>query len=193
MKLSPIMMEGESTFNAFAFLRNGAHGLLEIAKGHREGSNYSRISAVLFSTFAVEAYLNHIGEARMPSWETEQSKLSWRDKLDLIAQQLNIEPDFGVRPFQTLIEVFKFRNKLAHGRTTTAEFTYRSTGKAEEDFAPLDPEWLRKYWSDDAVERVLLDTGKIMELVHEKAGYNKHELHLISSGNFSERKRERDA
>jgi len=69
VKPTAVDMSGTVTFNTYAYLLNGAHSLLRTAQEHSPGSNYCRISAVLFSAFAVEAYLNHIGETRFrESW-----------------------------------------------------------------------------------------------------------------------------
>ncbi len=107
-------------------------------------------------------------------------------KLDLIVQQFGITPDFGNRPFQTLSDLFKFRDRLAHGKTTTEEKSYEYRGNPEDDNNPLDPDWLKKFYSDQAVERVLEDTDQIIDLLLTKAGFQPHSHHLIGSGAFKE-------
>ena len=179
-------MSGTATFNTFSYLLKGAHRLAQTAKDHDTGSNYCRISAVAFSAFAIEAHLNHIGEAKLPFWSIVEPKLPWRAKLDLIVKQFGITPDYGKRPFQTLGDMFKFRDRLAHGKTTTEEKSYECHGNREDDRGSLDPDWLKKFWSDEAVERVLEDTREIIELLHTKAGFEPHSLHVIGSGEFRE-------
>jgi hypothetical protein len=179
-------MSGTATFNTFSYLLNGASSLAQTAKDHEAGSNYCRISAVAFSAFAIEACLNHIGEAKLPFWGIVEPKLPWRAKLDLIVTHFGIATDTGKRPFQTLGDLFKFRDRIAHGKTTTEAKSYEYRGNCEEDFGSLDPDWLKKFWSDEAVERVLEDTRQIIELLHTKAGFEPHSLHLIGSGMFGE-------
>jgi hypothetical protein len=179
-------MSGTATFNTFSYLLNGAHSLAQTAKDHEAGSNYCRISAVAFAAFAIEAHLNHIGEAKLPFWSIVEPKLSWRAKLDLIVKQFGTTPDFGKRPFQTLGDLFKFRDRLAHGKTTTEEKCYEYRGNPKDDHGSLDPDWLKMFWSDEAVKRVLEDTREIIELLHTKAGFEPHSLHLIGSGEFGE-------
>lgn len=186
MKDLPITMSGTATFNTFSYLLNGAYSLFETAKEHGPGSDYCRISAVLFSAFAVEAHLNHIGEAKLSFWGIVEPKLPWRDKLKLIVQQLGVESDFSKRPFQTIGELFKFRDKLAHGKSKTWDVSYEYRGNPEDDFGILDPEWLKKFWSDDAVERVLADASQIIELFHVKAGFEKGSVHLSGTGACAE-------
>jgi hypothetical protein len=172
IKPMPVTMSGTATLNTFSYLLNGAHSLAQTAKDHAAGSNYCRISAVVFSAFAVEAHLNHIGEAKLSFWGIVEPKLPWRAKLDLIVEQLGITPDFGKRPFQTLGDLFRFRDRLAHGKTTTEDKRYEYRGNREDGFGSLDPDWLKKFWSDDAVDRVLEDTRQILELLHGKAGFD---------------------
>jgi hypothetical protein len=113
MKTTPIAMEGFAKFFTFAYLRGAAVNAFDTARANPRGSNYHRVSAALFSAFAVEAHLNHIGEARLSYWGIVEPKLSWRQKLDLIAEQLEINLDFGRRPVQTLTDLFRFRDRLA--------------------------------------------------------------------------------
>lgn len=184
--MPPITMSGNATFNMFSYLLNGASSLAKTAKEYDPGSNYCRISAVALSAFAMEAHLNHLGEFKLSFWEIVEPKLSWRGKLDLIVQQLGVTPDFGKRPFQTLGDLFKFRDRLAHGKTTIDAISYQYHGTRDEDFESLDPDWLKRFWTDDAVERVLRDTREIIELLHSAAGFETHSIHLIGCGEFSE-------
>jgi hypothetical protein len=186
MKFTPIIMSGTATFNTFSYLLNGAHSFLLTAKEHSPGSKYCRVSAVLFSAFAVEAHLNHIGEIKLAFWQIVEPKLGWRYKFELIAQQLEIEIDSGKRPFQTLVEVFKFRDRLAHGKTTTQTASYEDRGNPRDGFDCLDPDWLKKYWTDETAERVFEDAREIIERFHMKAGFPKQDVGQVSTGSFSE-------
>ena len=144
---------GETTFYTYAHLLNGARSLYQSALDHPEGSSHCRVSAVLFSAFAVEAYLNHIGEDQLPFWEFVERKLSWSDKLRLIGSQFGLNIEDGKRPFQTVKKVFAFRDKLAHGKTHHGKIDTRKRGEP-----PMDPEWLSEFTSDAAVKRALDDT-----------------------------------
>ena len=185
----PITMSGTATFNTFSYLLNGATSLLKTAKEDIRGSNYCRVSAVMFSAFAVEAHLNHIGEAKLPFWKIVEPKLPWRNKLELVAQHLGIILDDGKRPFQTLSDLFKFRDRLAHGKTTTHDVTYEYSENRGDDFCNLDPAWLNKFFSDEDVERVVVDVRQVIELFHKSAGFEEHTLGSIGSGVFVEQLR----
>ena len=179
-----ITMRGKVTFYPLGYLWNGALRAFEVAKTDRTGSNYDRVSAALFCAFAVEAHLNHIGESQWPFWGAID-RLSWKSKLLLIADKLSLKADFGCRPFSTLIELFDFRNHLAHGRNQTDEVSYQYRND-EDDFTNTDPKWLMRYWSDAAIERNLTDVQQVMELFLEKAGFDKGTLALMGDGELSQ-------
>jgi hypothetical protein len=171
---------GSSTFYMFEHLRNGAWSLFKSAQEHPEGSGHCRVSAVLFSAFAVEAYLNHIGEEQLSFWGIVERKLSWSDKLSLIASHLGVEIKTDERPFQTVKKVFGFRDKLAHGKTH--ELAVRRGRGREPD---TDPEWLAEFGSDTTVRRAVDDTNALIKVLHEKSG-SRHSLGLISSSAYFE-------
>ena len=190
MQPTPITMVGSADFYTYAYLLNGANSLFKSAKEHPLGSNYCRVAAVVFSAFAIEACLNHIGEGKLRFWSIVERTLSWESKLELIAQYLDVQIDKGKRPFQTLTMLFKLRNHLAHGRTQTVEGTYKDSddpdhvkGKAE----VMDPDWLNRLYSDDEVQRVLEDTTSIVELFLERAGFDPRSWRLSASGMYYEK------
>jgi hypothetical protein len=184
MRSNGLQMSGTFTFNTFAYLLNGASSLAKSAKEHPEGSNYCRVAAVAFSAFAVEAYLNHVGEKLLPFWSVVE-RLSWDSKLELLAKTLGLEPDFGRSPFQSLKDLFNFRNRLAHGRTASEDRSYFFKVESD-DFSTMDPDWLKKVWSDEAVAKVLKDTRKVIETIHAAAGFSAESLAQIATGEFAE-------
>jgi hypothetical protein len=174
-------MKGNATFNSFAFLRKAAENAFVCAKENPRGSNYERISAVLFSAFSIEAHLNHIGKHLVHDWETKEREFSWRDKLALVAKTLGFKAPLGSRPFQTVASIFELRDRLAHGKTETYQMTYKFR---EDQMDAIDPPWLAKYWSDAAVQRVMDDTWKIMETMQEKARLPMEAMCTIGRGEF---------
>ena len=179
-------MEGTANFYPFAYLRQAAWNAFETAQSVSEGSNFHRISAVLFSVLTIEAHLNHVAELTISDWNTIERTLSWGDKFARVSQELNLPIDKSRRPVQTVIQVFRFRDKLVHGKTHSEDlkYKYREGRSSRED--ELDPDWLRQYWSDDAVKRVLDDVEQVLECFHTAAGLEKHTLTLIGDGAFAE-------
>jgi hypothetical protein len=179
--MESIRMKGKATFNSFVYLRKAAENAFDCAKENPRGSNYQRVSAVLFSAFSMEAYLNHVGQQIDPAWESKERELSWKDKLAFIAVTLGFTAPLGSRPFQTVASIFKLRDRLAHGKTETYEMTYKFR---KDKMDKIDPPWLAIYWSDAIVQRSLEDTWKVMEKIQEKAGLSKQGMATIGTGEF---------
>jgi hypothetical protein len=116
------------------------------------GQGYRQIFAVLYSAFAVEAHLNHVGERCVPAWDIIERRLSVTEKLEVVAHHLGITIDNSRRPFQTLRDLFKFRNQLAHGRTHTYNVESEYDGESPSEDSCRNPEWLEKYRTSDAVK-----------------------------------------
>ena len=56
------------------------------------------LSALLFSAFAFEAFVNHVGKESFRLWKPIKDKLSACDKLDLIAEKHGVAVDWSCRP-----------------------------------------------------------------------------------------------
>jgi hypothetical protein len=183
-------MSGTTTFYSFVYLRKAAEvaarAAVTAAATNQSGSNYHRISAVLFSAFTIEAHLNHVGSLLFSRWGNIERTLSWQSKLARITEKLQFEPNMDSRPFETLKGIFAFRNNIAHGKTRTHQTDYTYNVETGDFDCDLKPEWLSNYLKDSAVQSVLDDTWKIVELIHEKAGSKQAELNTISTGSFEE-------
>jgi hypothetical protein len=97
---------------------------LERAQKTEDRSFLELLTANLMAALAFEAFLNHVGEYR---WGAESEvwsaveRLNPIAKLKAIAEECEFDIDLGTRPGQTLIEVCRFRNAVAHGRTVFLE------------------------------------------------------------------------
>lgn len=97
----------------------GAKYMLELAENSKKGQLYTTVSALVFSAFTLEAYLNHLGKLRNKEWNEIERKYSKFDKYKLFASAVGINFDsFRSRPYSTLKELFEFRDRMAHGKTT---------------------------------------------------------------------------
>ena len=170
-------MTGSATWYAYANLFCGAKSLFKSATKHPEGSGHCRVAAVVLSAFAIEALLNHVGEEKLSFWGIVERRLTWREKLELLAQHLGISLPWGERPLQTITKVFKFRNSLAHGRTETVETTYEHN--TPDEWEAITPKLMKEFSSDSAVATVLEDAERLISML----GCN---LNLIASGMYFE-------
>lgn len=111
-------IEEEAHSKTYVALDRIARHLLDRAEHEPEGSLLNLQAAVVFIAFAFEAYLNHVGQEEIAFWE-EIELISYRKKLAVITKQVGMKLDMSAQPGQTISELFKLRNNLAHGRTQT--------------------------------------------------------------------------
>jgi hypothetical protein len=82
------------------------------------------LTANLMVALAFEAFLNHVGVYRWgvqsEIWRAVE-RLSPIAKLKAIAEECHFDIDLGARPAQTMVDVCRFRNAVAHGRTEFLE------------------------------------------------------------------------
>lgn len=97
---------------------------LEKAQRTTDRAFFELLTANLMVALAFEAFLNHVGAYR---WSAESEigsaveRLGPIAKLKAIAEECHLDIDLGARPAQTMVDVCRFRNAVAHGRTEFLE------------------------------------------------------------------------
>ena len=135
------------------------------------GCFYFSMMAGVFAAFTVEAFLNHLGQRKVKDWEVFERKLGPREKLLLLQQSLHLTADQGQRPFQTLRDMLRLRDALAHGKTeivTTDEVVadpYEPTARYPE------PDW-KRLCDLASVARMVEDAEAIVRDLHTQTGSN---------------------
>lgn len=162
-------VEAKRTVFAYAYLHAAAKHSLEHAEASEDGRTYDCMATILFCAFTLEAYLNHLGKVKIPSWEKIERKLGPKEKLYLLIDVMKHAVDESRRPYQTLKDMFRLRDALAHGKTE--EFSYSGIQRLAPDERPRDPEvfWLT-YCSLENARRCVEDTRRIMSELHQSAG-----------------------
>jgi|ERR1700733_200799 len=89
--------------------------LLRTGQERVEGSGHQFRASLIFRAFALEAFLNWLGPQLFPHWKYLE-RLTPREKLDLLADIIQVKPQYGSRPWQIVKDLFDFRNALAHGK-----------------------------------------------------------------------------
>lgn len=117
--------DGDNLVSAFrnvepAFtLFSTARYALEKVRRTDEGSFLELLTANLMAALTFEAFLNKAGQfawgADSEVWAAVE-RLSPIAKLKAIAEKCDFQVDLGCRPAQTMIEVCRFRNDVAHGK-----------------------------------------------------------------------------
>jgi hypothetical protein len=155
----------QSKFNTYAHLHGASYSLLLTAKETPTGSFHCLTASALFSAFTVEAHMNHVGEAQLAYWSIVEPKLSWRQKLELVAQHLGITIDWGKEPYQTVARLFKFRDRLAHGKSSVEDVEIEM-----KTFDIPNPEWLNQFSKPEAVETARKQVKALIDEFADKAG-----------------------
>jgi len=115
-------ISGQRTVLTYDYLWHNSFYSLETAKNTNKGRFYNLMTSEVFACFSIEAFLNHIGSIKISEWSLIERCLSPKEKLILIASRANKAIDFGKRPYQSLIELFTFRNFIVHGKTEIIQF-----------------------------------------------------------------------
>ena len=157
-------LSGEAKYIAFADLLHGAGSLLLTAAAAPEGSAYCRWSSVIFSAFAVEAALNHIGQNALPNWDKPRMSV-WK-KLESLEKYFGFKADRTVPPFNAIEELFRARDLPAHGKTTTETIE----GEFDEHWDALDPEWRRRFSAPAYAQGVYDDTRAMIRSLLDNCG-----------------------
>lgn len=168
-------VQGQRTVYTFAYLRSISWSCLKRAKEEYKGSYNFIAASMIFTAFSLEAYLNHLGNHVTEFWETIERKLNPKEKLDTLATILEIDLDFGTRPFQTFHRMFTLRNSLAHGRTEN--LTVNSIQVLSDDDVPHMPStsWEEEISIENA-SKYLEDAKAMIINLSEKAGIEEYLL-----------------
>jgi hypothetical protein len=145
-----------------------------LEKGARDsrGSSWQFMSSLILTAFALEAYMNHVGEhVLLSSWHGLE-RLPPLSKLDLLCEVLKVNlPGPDKRPRQTLTKLFKFRNTVAHGRskTITKKPVRMRPDDVDDHFGKrLLPEWQQRIRDDKFAKRAREDVEAVVHAIHHK-------------------------
>jgi len=168
-----ITISKERNVRTYAELWRTSRFLLQKGKEIKKGANHQFVASVVFTAFTLEAYLNHIGPRMFNCWDSLE-RLSPKDKLNVVADKIGIEIDYGNRPWQVMKDLFGFRNDIAHGKSVKA----KETITVHPDIFDDDEihEWAKtkweKYCSEKNAERARKDVAQIILSLHDSSGIN---------------------
>ncbi len=100
------------------------------------------ITIQLMCSFTMEAVLNHIGEKvyikrKMDKEWEKVERYEPRQKLDSIAQIINLHIDYNSIPFGNFQALFTFRDHLVHGKTVVLVKDEIRNSQIDEDNFPI--------------------------------------------------------
>lgn len=145
--------------------------LLQSGQEHELGATHQFRASLLFTAFALEAYLNHLGPHLFKSWETFERKLTPSDKLTLLCEHLKLDLNWSARPWQTIKDLMRYRNTVAHGRGEKLVEEYKDTVEHYQirfHEVPL-AKW-ESYGSEEMALRARADVEDIVNRLHKQGG-----------------------
>lgn len=176
-----IKITKETTVQSYGEFWNAFQHLKELIDTSQQGWSKIKLSALTMVCFSIEAFANHVGQHLFISWESIERGISPIGKLKLFVEMLKIELKYGESPFNTVNELMKWRNKVAHGETETFTSTQSATVQNYDQILGQikNSDW-KQYVLKIDISRIEKDCRSIMELIHKKA-FGNLEWFLISS------------
>ena len=172
---------GKNTTITFAYMHTGAKFMLKIAEESEEGRLYTLVASLIFSAFTLEAYLNHLGKLRNKEWEKIERKHSKIEKYKLLAEAAEIKYNFSVHPYSTLKELFSFRDRMAHGRTT--EEVISTCIDMHEKHLPqihAKNDW-QVFATLETARQSIKDVERLIKELHSMSGYSDNPFNKLGS------------
>lgn len=145
--------------------------MLNLAKANEEGRIYTCTASLLLSAFMIEAYLNHLGNLRNKEWDKIERKIPKLEKYKILAEATDISFDKNRPPQKSMIELFAFRDSMAHGKTTTDIIDISLEAFPSKSIIPAAA-W-QKFATLEKAEQLLKDAITIIKELHQANGYKK--------------------
>lgn len=181
--MKELQVHGEQTTVTFAYMYKGAKYMLSLAEKSEEGQLYTTVSSIIYCAFTLEAYLNHLGKLRNKEWDEIERKYSKYDKYRVFASAAGIDFDnFRSRPYITLKNLFEFRDRMAHGRTTIENINLSLF--MEGSVLPfINPEGSWKEFATIENARIAVEDVKaLVSKLHSSCGFSGNPFSELGSG-----------
>ncbi len=158
----------------------------KIESGDTEGVYHDMMASLLFSAFSTEAKVNFIGWKTLKAGWPERA--SFREKIDLLTEVLKIDLTWGEPPLQSLNQLFKLRNTLAHGKPEIVDETKVSDVEPE-IWDALKGQWERSIkpefvdqcrTAEDDLWKELLNAADIS--IYDTLTHGQHSLETVVTG-----------
>ena len=151
------------------------------SKENPKGAYHLRLAGVLFRYFALESFLNLIGEEQFKCWK-DLERLSTEKKLNLLAEKTGITPDYARMPWQMLRKLTDIRNQIAHGKNIPLEKEDVISAEKydREMFSSLKAEW-QEFPTPAACAQVKRHVKAVMAELWMASG---HELSTLFTRGF---------
>jgi hypothetical protein len=164
-----LTVKKETTVQAYGDFWDAFYFLKSKQEEKVPGWSKLKLSALTMACFAIEAFANHIGSRLNEDWENNGAWDPPDVKLKKIIKDYNLNLDPGKPPFQTVIKIMKWRNKVAHGKTETFVTEHKASLETYDKLLGTieKTKWQKFYFQAD-LDKIQSDCEKVMELIHKK-------------------------
>jgi hypothetical protein len=165
-----IIVKAKTISFSYVTLHNAAHYALQAAQRSIDGRFFSCLTAMVFSAFSLEAYLNHLGNSEFPNWAKFERNKSPRQKLEMLVAKRGYSPDFSKPPFSTFDQIFTFRKEIAHGKTEQIEIEEVQVRELS-DQPNLPTTWWESETTLESAKSFVEDSASMIRVLHPIFGY----------------------
>tara|TARA_R110002073_G_scaffold299268_1_gene466183 strand:+ start:1854 stop:2378 length:525 start_codon:yes stop_codon:yes gene_type:complete len=159
---------GSAHVYSFAYMGTAARLYLEHAENAIESQFYNSMSAILYSAFTIEGYLNHRGDKEFKHWSYIERKLSPREKLVMIHDQIGVTVEFGREPLQSFTLAFRIRNCVAHAKTEELDMPDVPPSR-DSTVATPDADW-EALCTLETARRIVDQSHALVRTMHQQTG-----------------------
>jgi hypothetical protein len=147
-----------------SYLLTGSRHELEQGENALEGGTYNFLASILFTAFALEAYLNAVGSEKITCWEEIERYKKTEEKLRLLCKSENYKLSLGTPPFNSFKKIFELRNKIAHSKPMKIS---GKTVELDERNLPKLSKWMEECTLENAT-KYLDDASAMIEILHRE-------------------------
>ena len=146
--------------------------LLQKAKQDKDGSYHQELACITFIAFTLESFLNQMGEELFGTW-IDLEQLNVRGKINVIAEKLGVNVDYGKMPWQIVPELVAIRNKVAHGKN---ERLFEEIVIPESEYDRTLKGFLKTSWqkavSSQNADKFIEEVESVCKIIWTSAGHN---------------------
>jgi len=163
-------VSGSGKVTTYNWMLKSARIALDFAREEEEGRFFQNMNVLVYSAFAMEAYFNHLGAHLYSDWQCRERKLSKLKKLRQFNERLHLNRDLAEEPYRSVLDVFDFRDALAHGKTENVE-SQETVELTEDDLRSyvIGTKWMDACTLENA-ERIFYNIEEVIRQLHNAAG-----------------------
>ena len=183
-KPKKVLVTKERTIHAYSELWHASSCTLEKGLNEAKASSWQFLTSIMLTAFTFEACLNYIGTNIFSCWD-DIERLSPSAKFSLLCEKLNVDFPQGMRPRNTISELFVFRNSIAHGKSETIKASYKRDNDDSLDThlgERLLSDWEKKIQTSDFAKRVREDVEATLKKLYDACPEPKEDLFAFGMG-----------